>query len=160
MEWHDLGVAAMPGGAPITDPAFALPGATGTALWNVGMYDFSFTNVGIDAIVLVPAGRPNTVTRHLSVKFPDTYTSKAVTLDGVNNRAFAVGTILSSSTVAAAEVVAGAFPIVVPNANNVLHFFASTGTTGATRHTDSKTATTAITWKYYPRYLYDRPATT
>ena len=159
-EWFDLGVAAMPGGAPITDAAFALPGATGTALWNVGVYDNNFPNVHLDAIVLVPAGRPNTITRHFLAAFPATYTSKAVTFDGITNRAFAVGTILSSSTAVAAEDVAGSMPIVVPNANNVLHFFAHVGVANPSRLTDTKATTTLITWKYHPRYIYDRPATT
>ena len=159
-EWFDLGVAAMPGGAPITDAAFALPGATGTALWNVGVYDNNFPNVHLDAIVLVPAGRPNTVTRQFIAAFPATYTSKAVTFDGITNRAFAVGTILSSSTAVAAEDVAGSMPIVVPNANNMLHFFAHVGVPDPSRLTDTKATTTLVTWKYHPRYIYDRPATT
>jgi len=124
-DWLDLGVVAMPGGAPVTDSAFALPGATGTALWNVGVYDYGFVNVTLDAVVLVPAGRPNTITRQASVAFPATHTSKVVTLDGVNNRVFGVGTVLSSSTAAPVEEVAGSLPIVVPNANNTLHFFAT-----------------------------------
>lgn len=163
-DWVDFGVVAMPGDGPRTDTAFDLAGSTGTSVWNIGISsEITLLTVDLDAVVLVPAGRPETVTRHGSVSFPAPFTNKVVTLDGVNNRRFAAGEPTSASgttTMVAPDEIAGSLPIVVPSATNVLHFFANTTLGSVSRLMDDKATTTAITWKYYPRYIYDRPAST
>ena len=164
-DWCDLGVVSMPGGAPITDIAYGLPGATGPALWNLAVNATTATaSVDLDAIVLVPVGRPNTITRLGSVMFPSTYTSRAVTWDGLLYRRFASGestfTPGTASPCATSEVTGGN-PVVAPGASNVLHFFTTTAANASgARVSDSKTATTAISVSYRPRYYYVRPATT
>jgi hypothetical protein len=163
-DWVDFGVVAMPGDGPQTDASFDLAGATGTSVWNIGVSsEITLVAVDLDAVVLVPAGRPETVTRHGSASFPAPFTNKAVTLDGVNNRWFAAGEPTSASgttTMVAPDDIAGSLPIVVPNATNVIHFFANITIADVARALDVKTTTTAITWKYFPRYVYDRPAST
>lgn len=161
-DWIDVGVVAMPGGAPISDPAFGLDGDPVPALWNFGVSVPGFLTLDFDALVLVPAGRPNTLTRHGSVVFPTTYTDKVVTLDGVNNRRYAVGESVNAAgitTTVPPLSVAGALPVVVPGATNTLTFFATTAI-GGTDMNDVKTHTTVVDYKYFPRYVYERPALT
>lgn len=164
-DWFDLGVVSMPGGAPLNDVVFGLAGATGPALWNVAAYaSVAAVTLYLDCVVLIPAGRPGVITRQGTVTFPGTYINRAVTWDGLNYRRFAIGE--SSFTAGVSSVVApsdltGGNPLVAPSASNVLHFFTTTADpSSASRAADSKTATTAVTWTYYPRYLYTRPATT
>ncbi len=164
-DWHDLGVVAMPGGAPLADVAFGLPGATGPALWNLAVNLTTATGtLDLDAIVLIPAGRPNTLTRHGSVAFPSTYGTRVVTWDGLNS--FRVANGISTHTagvysVQAPSEVTGGDPMVGPNATNYLHFLTTTADpAAASRVSDDKATATALTWLYHPRYLYERPDTT
>ena len=160
-DWFDLGVVAMPGGGPIPDGVFGLDGAAMPALWNVGVYKASGSvTIDLDAVVLVPAGRPGTQTRHGWADFPGAYTSKDVILDGVNGRWYAEGesTLTAGVTTRTAPSnVSGTLPVVVPGADNVLTLFASTASTAAARIDDDKALTTLVTWSYFPRHLYDRP---
>lgn len=164
-DWFDLGVVAMPGGAPLTDVAFGNPGATGPALWNVAVYSsVASMTIDLDAIVLVPAGRPNTITRHGSVTFPSTYGTRVVTWDGQNYFRIANGisthTAGVTSVVAASEVTGGN-PMVGPGATNFLHFFETTADpAAASRVSDDKSLTTVVSYSYNPRYAYSRPDTT
>ena len=164
-DWHDLGVVAMPGGAPVTDIAYGLAGATGPALWNLAVNLTTATGtLDLDAIVLIPVGRPNTITKLGSVMFPANYTSRAVTWDGLTYRRFASGESTFTAGVASpcsSSEVTGGNPVVAPGASNVLHFFTTTANSAvASRVSDDKAATTAITVTYRPRYYYVRPATT
>jgi hypothetical protein len=164
-DWFDLGVVAMPGGAPLTDVAFNNPGATGPALWNVAVHFTGATGtIDLDAIVLIPAGRPNTITRHGTATFPATYGTRTVTWDGQNYYRIANGisthTAGVTSVVSASEVTGGD-PIVGPGATNFLHFFETTADpASASRVSDDKALTTVVSWSYNPRYLYNRPDTT
>lgn len=162
-DWISMGIVAMPGGAPISDPAFGLDGDPVTALWNLGVGSPS-SGVGIelDAIVLVPAVRPNTLTRHGSVTFPVTQTDRIVTLDGINKRRYAHGESVNAAgitTVLPPSGLSGALPVVVPGAANTLTFFATTAI-GDSDIDDDKTLTTDVEYKYFPRYVYERPALT
>ena len=162
-DWHDLGVVSMPGGAPVTDTAFGLDAATGPALWNVGLYANQATIIDLDCVVLIPAGRPRTVTRIGTAAFSADYANKVVTWDGVNGRRYASGeSSLTPGTASllAASLIVGGMAAVIPGANNVLHFFASVSGGSATRIDDDKTLTTVVNYKYFPRYVYDRPAAT
>jgi hypothetical protein len=164
-DWFDLGVVAMPGGAPLTDVAFGNPGATGPALWNVAVFSsVASMTVDLDAIVLIPAGRPATSARHGSVTFPSTYGTRVVTWDGQNYYRIANGistfTAGVTSVVPASEVTGGN-PLVGPGATNFLHFFMTVADpSAASRFSDDKSLTTIVSWSYNPRYLYNRPDTT
>jgi hypothetical protein len=161
-DWYDLGVVQMPGGAPTTDPAFGLDGTSMPALWNFGIYNQNNNSMGADAIVLIPAGRPNTITCHSVTAFPDTYTSKTVVLDGVNNRRYAEGenvNLTGTTTRVAPSDMGGALPAVAPGANNQLFFFATAADPASKiRISDDKALDTLVTWKYFPRHVYDRPS--
>lgn len=164
-DWFDLGVVAMPGGAPLTDVAFGSAGATGPALWNVAVHFTGATGtIDLDAIVLVPAGRPNTITRHGTVTFPSTYGTRVVTWDGQNSSRYADGISTHTagvSTTLAASDLTGGNPLVGPGGTNFLHFFETTADpASASRVSDDKSLTTVISWSYNPRYLYSRPDTT
>ncbi len=162
-DWFDMGVVAMPGGAPLADRTFGLDGPDDPALWNFGVVVETAQQLDLDSIVLVPAGRRGTITRHGSVSFPATYTSKIVTVDGLNGRRFARGRSLNAIevlTVVPASDVAGGTPVVVPGADNSLFFMATLADASATRVDDDKALTTVIDYTYFPRYLSaDRPGT-
>lgn len=164
-DWMDMGVAAMPGGAPLSDPAFGLDSADPVpALWNLAVQvPGGSTTVDLDAIMLVPAGRPNTLTTHATAVFPTTFTDQVVTFDGVNNRRYAVGESVNAAgttTVVAPLSVSGKLPRVVPGASNSLTFFATAAIGGVLDLSDSKTLETVIEFKYFPPYVYERPALT
>lgn len=164
-DWFDLGVVAMPGGAPLTDIAFpsTFP-AAGPALWNVAVYSsVAGMTIDLDAIVLIPAGRPGTKTKIGTVTFP-AYTSRIVSWEGHNYSRYANG--ISSFTPGVSSVVApsdasGGNPIVVPGASNVLHFFTTIADpSSGSRAADDKTTATTVVAYYYPTYLYARTAAT
>jgi hypothetical protein len=164
-DWFDLGVVAMPGGAPLTDVAFGSAGASGPALWNVAVNFTGATGtIDLDAIVLIPAGRPNTITRHGTVTFPSTYGTRTVTWDGQTCSRYADGISTHTAgvtTTLAASDLTGGNPVVGPGATNFLHFFETTADpASASRVSDDKSLTTVVSWSYNPRYLYNRPDTT
>lgn len=164
-DWLDLDVVAMPGGAPPTDVVFGNAGATGPALWNVAVWSsVASMTIDLDAIVLIPAGRPNTIARNGMVQFPSAYGSRTVTWDGHAGYRIANGIsayALSTTSVVAASDVSGGDPLVAPGATNYLHYFADTADlSSSSRLSDDKTWTTLVSWLYYPRYLYNRPEAT
>lgn len=164
-DWFDLGVAAMPGGSPIPDIMYDLDPIPDTGLWNVAVAtDAASLTMGLDAIMLVPAGRTGTITRHGGATFTDDFEDKTVVIDGINSRRYASGTAVVDPTVTVTTTPAlemyGALPVVVPNCQNILTFLADTAYYDAARVNDSKTLTTLIEWLYHPRYLNDRPDTT
>jgi hypothetical protein len=161
-DWYDMGVVSMPGGAPQADLVYNLDGdLPQTALWNFGHYDAVGTSVDYDCVVLVPAGRPNTITRHGSAQFSFWYLERTAVLDGVSNRRFAVGKWYGTfpDSLSAPTAVSGSLPVVVPGAWNTLTFFASASLATADVD-DNKATVTPIDYMYYPRYLYHRPALT
>lgn len=164
-DWFDLGVAAMPGGSPISDVMYNLDPIPDSALWNVAVAtDAASLTMGLDAIMLVPAGRAGTITRHGGASFTDDFTDKTAIIDGINSRRYAKGTSAldptSTVTTLPALEMHGALPVVVPRAQNTLTFFADTAYYDATRVNDDKTLTTLIELIYHPRYLNDRPDAT
>lgn len=162
-DWYDLGVVALPGGAPLSDSVYGLDGdLPGPALWNFGHYAAaSGATVDYDCVVLVPAGRPNTLTRHGSAQFSFWYLNRTATLDGVSNRRFATGRWYGTypDSMSAPTSVTGALPVVVPGAINTLTLFA-TASLATADVDDDKTTVTPVDYLYFPRYLYQRPALT
>jgi hypothetical protein len=164
-DWTDLGVVAMPGGAPLRDTAYGLNNAAASALFNVGVYSSLATVVDLDAVVLVPAGRPDVRTHHGSIELPLGYTSRTAHVDGVTRRRYGSGQSSVSGASGntpdfAAASLSGGVPFVVPGADNVITVFATANNDAAGRVDDLKSTTTVVTWKYFPPYAYDRPATT
>lgn len=164
-DWFDLGVVSLPGGAPPDDILSGLANAPTTAVWSLGVYSEVATTISLDSIVLIPAGRSGVITRHGTVSFADTFTSKAVTVDGINHRRFAAGQPLLTPGVTVPVPpldLTGATPLVSPGATaaNCLTFFATVANGVNDRADDSKTLSTTLTWRYYPLYVNDRPAST
>ena len=160
-DWHDLGVASMPGGAPPTDNAYGLDPAATTALWNVGVNLVGA--IDLDAVVLIPAGRPDVVTSHGMIELPTRWTSKDAYVDGVNLRRYGIGeSVHTSGTNSrhAPQNVSGGYPLVIPGQDNVITLFVTVSNDKASRVSDSKTTDTVVTWKYFPAYTSERPATT
>lgn len=159
-DWLDLGVAAMPGGAPPADTMFNLDQLPSESLWGLGVEAADLGNLGLDAIMLVPAGSTDVLTRHGSVAFSNDWQGKQVVLDGLNSRRYAVGEYddnPGTDLVLPPLDMSGALPVVVPNAENRLFFLADTAYYNTNRVSDSKATTTLIEWLYHPRYLNDRP---
>lgn len=157
-DWYDLGVVAMPGNAPVSDIVFDLDDEPLPALWSLGVWrNTGVMSIDLDALVLVPAGRPGTIARHGSVQFSDTYTDKVVKWDGVNGRRYALGEPLAKpgTAIPVAPIdVTGSDVEVLPGAENVIHLFATVATADSDRVGDSKALTTVVSWKYWPRRLY------
>ena len=163
-DWFDLGVAAMPGGAPLSDVMYDLDAAPAAGLWNVGVASDNNLTMALDAIMLVPVGRPGTLTRFGSVVFTEDYVSKTVTLDGILSRRYAGGTSSvdpsSTPTPLQPKEMFGALPMVVPNAQNILTFLANVAYWDGLRVNDTKTLVTSVDYLFHPRYLNDRPDAT
>lgn len=111
----------------------AIAGATGT--------------VWIDEVLLVPAGLDDDAASRLMI-LGEVSVLTGLQVDSASEVAFD-----GSATAFRAIPVAGGFPAVLPGVRNVLTFIRRPSP-------DSKSATTDISWLYYPRYLYIRPATT
>jgi hypothetical protein len=165
-DWLDAGVVALPGASPGTNPVYGLePGPVG-ALYNVGLIgDAIGTGFSLDALLLIPAGGHDIVTRHTSASFPEGFTGKEVVCDGINGRWYAVGTStaatgLSEETTIKADTVGGSLPVLVPNAVNDLYVLNNVSNEQAGRPSDDKTMVTEVTCRYYPLYLNDRPSST
>ena len=166
-DWYDLGIVSMPGGAPISDVVHGLDDEPTPALWNFGhRTSVSGEAVDYDTIVLVPAGRPDTVTRHGSAEFNRWFLSKTAVLDGVNNRRYSKGSWFGTvaPTKQAPAAITGALPVVVPGASNTLTLFVTasidTPVPLDVDVDDSKATTTVVVCTYLPTYVYDRPAMT
>lgn len=172
LRWVDMGVVAMPGGAPKSDTMFGLDPAPSPALWNLGLYSdparattYFYPDITFDSILLVPAGNSDTITRSGSVAFPTTYTARHVVLDGPSNRRY----MLAQSTHTPGTVTtvlpvdsAGALPVVTPGAHNVLHLLPTVDldASPSVGIGDDKAFTTAVGFKYFPQYTLDSPAAT
>jgi hypothetical protein len=160
-DWITLGVVAMPGSAPLADAVHGLDTDLGPALWNFGVRKDASMSIDLDAIVLVPAGRPGTSVKQGSVEVPASYTSKTVTFDGINKRRYGKGISALTPGVTSPFMpsdIRGGLPELVPGAANVLHLFATAAApAAASRIDDSKALTTTVEYTYLPLSIYDHP---
>lgn len=162
--WFDFGIARLPTDAPQTADPFGLAPSDFTTSVSAS-FDMvaSAGTVDLDGLLFIPVG----LDAAGCSKFIRTYIfssgAATLTIDGVNEAARLVSTSGPpfQTLAGTAPAVDGAgFPEVVPGYSNQLALIRNTYTPFGGGGNDSKTATTVVTWKYYPRYLYVRPATT
>jgi hypothetical protein len=152
-QWHDLGVARFPVGQarPSLMPISPLPA---TVTCRVGLLATlpagSTGTVDINNVVLVPVGRDDAVDTRFATT---TSASPAVAGVGAVFDSIADAAYCPLATANTPIAIAGALPFVVPGLNNFITFMRTVGVA------DFKTVTTTMTYVYYPRYLYIRPAT-
>lgn len=160
LAWYDIGVVSLPGGAPRTDQMFGLTDTPDTALWQLAVYLPSTFSISLDTIMLIPVGRPETMTGLGTVEFGAEYSSKHVLIDGINQQRIAIG---AADLAPSADVpippsdLSGGYPVLMPGADNILTFMRTVDTASSTQQADDKNATTSISGKYFPQYINDRP---
>lgn len=171
--WLDMGVFRFPFGAPAIDPvgafdtAYASPGLSFAIMMNSDAV--AAKTVDFDCLFFIPAGLDQALaTRYATTAYDKSMpgaTYKAVwnglsdsvyLLDGSNNYSPAI-----------APKYDGGLPTLMPGMDNCLHYLQHIGTgvndprTSSTTGTnDVLTASTVVTWKYWPLYLHMRPAGT
>ena len=161
LAWYDMGVARMPIGQPLTDSSLGLvPTLASQFSFQAGLS----TGTGVidaDAVLFIPAGLDKGVAASL-VKAAPPYALSGVdyycTLDSINGLAYSRADFGTGYQNTGAISLAGGFPTVTPGVKNVIHLVPYLFGGALDAEPDSKSKTAAISWKYYPQYLYDRPA--
>lgn len=162
-DWYDLGVITMPQGAPPVDAAFGLGPPNLTPLFFLTVGTAEVMSVDFDELMLVPVGGASGITSAKcagqSIDAPASSVATVV-IDGVNDLRYM---FVDDASVALTPFTAitGDIPVLVPGANNTIHLVrtASQNLVGKGQY-DDKTKSTIVTFKYFPLYLYTRPATT
>jgi hypothetical protein len=171
--WLDMGVFRFPFGGPPIDPV----GAFDTAYTNPGL-SFAIlmtTNavaaktIDFDCFLFVPVGLDQALaTRYSTTAFDKSgsLTTAKVAWNGVTDTRYLIDGSgnYSPSVPPKAD---GGLPTLMPGMDNSIHYLQHIGTgyndprTSATAGTDDVlTASTVLTWKYFPKYLWLRPAGT
>ena len=172
--WADMGVFRIPYQAPFTDPSGAFnPGGTtpgiGFALVMMEPSGVAAHTFDIDCFLFVPAG----VDQALATRWSTTATDKSLpsgsykmALDGpADDRYLLDGSGVYLPGIGPAGE--GGLPTLMPGADNSIHWLQHVGTGYNDARTLQVTGTndtlgnsTVVTWRYYPRYLWLRPAGT
>lgn len=160
-KWLDLGVFRLPPGAPPIDTGF------GTAATSAGVRPELFITapaatsktLDLDGIMFVPAGVDQAVATRTGMSSVPVSGSGSLSLV-LDSLADFVYMLDSGGQVGYTPVPSfvGSLPSVVPGADNSLTYLWHVGITTTTN--DSITASTVLNWKYWPRYLHLRTATT
>lgn len=161
MALYDMGVVRLPFNQPMMDPATDLvPAFSASFYFGVGLSTGTGT-IDWDGGLFVPVGLDEGV----SASWGGTIFSTPLTgvtyhgiADGINKMAYSKYDAGLGDQAAGMLVLDGGFPIVVPGVKNVLTILPTVFPSATTAEPDSKTRTTVVTWKYFPPYLYDRPA--
>lgn len=164
--WFDWGVCRFPFGAPPSGDPYGLVPAMSNSLSVVVGPAASLATTGqidLDGLLLVPAGldaQASSKFIRVLVRNPSA-SAVSLNMDGVNDLVSLYGTSGPPYNTAGGSLsIDGAgFPEVVPGKSNLLTVLRRTHNPASTVD-DDKTITTALSWLYYPRYLYVRPATT
>lgn len=164
----DLGVFRFPFGAPqlvsALDSPYGNPGLSFALQVNWLDYHTAGTDptIDIDCLVFVPVGQDQAVSNTYGSTAYDK-SLPAATYKGVWNGLTGARYLLDTSSNYSPGVIpypSGGLPVLVPGADNTIHFFRHVGTgyndprTGGTTGTNDALAdTTALSWKYFPLYL-------
>lgn len=153
--WYDLGVARFPSGFPLASPLYPRPSTPSALVFSVnGVVSSTFD---LDGLLFVPVGLDTASDSKLAlletpISGPGaTDSARQLQIDGDAGVAFVE--TQTGDTAVNGVVAAGGFPRVVPGQANLLHYIPNLDTGVATI-----TDTASISWSYFPRYLYDRPA--
>lgn len=150
-QWYDFGVARL----PQAHPKAIIPVPTSPTTTGIISATFSMTGgsgaISLDAVLLVPAGLDDAKTSSLLIAPGSTSSPLPAYLDG-----YADVMWIGAGNVYETINFAGRLPQVTPGTVNVLTFLVGI----FPNFTDLITDTTSVTYRYYPRYLYARPATT
>lgn len=165
--WYDLGVRRLPLDAPLS-PSVPSSGPSATvSLMGYGLSTGGAITVGIDGYLFVPVGMDEAVASDmLMIGRAAEYNIGPggpldLYADGVADSVFGVRRFADLSYTPVTAAGASALRV-VPGYENYMTFIRAAAGGGAYSGSNGgvKTVTTTVDWAYYPKYLYDRPATT
>jgi hypothetical protein len=171
--WFDMGVFRFPFGGPPVDPV----GAFDTAYANPGLsFAVILANRGItansfdfDCFLFVPAGLDQALATRYATTANDKsgqLTTAKMAWNGITDTVYLIDGSGNYSPSIPPKY-DGGLPTLMPGMDNSIHYLQHIGTgyndprTAVTTGTnDVLTNSTVLTWKYFPKYLWLRPAGT
>lgn len=150
--WVDLGLARLPKGAPLADGGSMAWGASSEAVeFQVEAVTAGLVAAHFEGLLFVPAGLDTaSSSRYLGVRAPSL--SRFAYLDGVGQAASFVNGDSMPMPPEVASIEGLGWPALVPGQVNTLH--------SLSRDTvpELPEPSLPLTYRYFPRYLYARPA--
>lgn len=150
--WVDLGLARLPKGAPLADGGSMAWGASGEAVaFQVKAVTAGVVAAHFEGLLFVPAGLDEaSASRYLGVRAPSS--SRIAYLDGIGQASSFVDVASMPMPPEVASIEGLGWPALVPGQVNTLHSM-SRGTVPSLPE-----PSLPVTYRYFPRYLYARPA--
>lgn len=150
--WVDLGLARLPKGAPLADGGSMAWGASGEAVaFQVKAVTAGVVAAHFEGLLFVPAGLDEaSASRYLGVRAPSS--SRIAYLDGIGQASSFVDVASMPMPPEVASIEGLGWPALVPGQVNTLHSM-SRGTVASLPE-----PSLPVTFRYFPRYLYARPA--